>query len=208
MTSRQLSIIAKKVLHILPEFAVKGPLIFKITSEEIFLGLHFGGSSRDGRIFRMNAFFLPLFVLTDTIHFNYGIRISSGSGQWNADNPNLIGELVGSIGSQARPFLDSVSTLDGALKYLRAQVEANAGHVNPHTLEALTCTLIKAGHFPAALKTVAEQKRLLENATVPWMDELRKRAVLIEEKILQGSEVALQQLDAWRAETIHKLSMN
>jgi hypothetical protein len=156
----------------------------------------------------LNAFFLPLFVPTDVIHFNYGKRISSISGQWNADSPNLINDLIEAIRVEAIPFLQKVSTLTGALNYLKASVESNGQSVNPHTLEALAYTLIESGEYPSAMKVLVEQKQLLEGATVPWMIELKARAQLIEERLSESPETALAQLEAWKEETKRKLKLD
>ncbi len=68
--------------------------------------------------------------------------------------------------------------------------------------------MVKDGQFPAALRFLGEQKRLLEAATIPWLVELRNRAQVIEEKVLQGPESALAQLGVWRAESLHRLGLD
>jgi hypothetical protein len=208
MTAKELSAIGKKLTHSLPDFAVSGPVIFKIEPEGILLGLHFGSSSRDGRILRLNAFLLPLFVPTETIHFNYGKRIGSGTGQWNGDDPNLIDGLTESIRIEAIPFFKTVSTLQGVVEFIRPMVVPNAnGYVNPHSQEALAYTLVKLNDVDGAMAMLNQIQKSLSKSAVPWELDIRTRTQLIEEKLLPKPEAALAQLEAWKAETIGKLRL-
>lgn len=208
MTNRELSAIAMKVAHDLPGFKVYGSLIFTVTPQDVLLGLQFGGSSRDGRNFRLNAFFLPLYVLTDVIHFNYGKRINCIAGQWNADNPSLLGELDEAVKSEGVPFLNKVSTLPGVFDFLNAQIESNGERINPHTLEALACTFVKDMQYSTALRILNEQRQLLANATIHWMLDLRSRAQSMETILIEKPAMGLTQLNIWKAETIRNLGLD
>jgi len=208
MTTRELSAIAKRLMQTLPESAVSGPVIFKIRPGGILMGLHLGSSSRDGRIFRLNAFVLPLFVPTETIHFNYGKRIGSATGQWSADDPNLIEHLTESIRREAIPFLNTVSTLQGVAEFIRPMVVPNVnGYVNPHSQEALAYTLVQLNDVDGAMSILSQIQKSLSKSAVPWELAIRTRAQVIEEKLLPKPEAALAQLEAWKVETMSKLGL-
>ena len=208
MTARELSAIAKKVNCLLPDYTLKGSLLFKLTPEAILLGLCFDGSSRDSRLFRGNAFLLPLFVPTETIHFNYSKRITPKIGQWNADDPNLVDALTAAIRNEGIPFFDAVSTLKDAADFIRPMLVPNvSGYVNPHSQEALAYTLIKLNDVPGALAVLSQMQKTLTKSTVEWELAIAARARTVEQKLLESPATALAQLDTWKDQTIRQLKL-
>ena len=186
---------------------VEKDLVFISPVDDFLRGLCFESSS-DANCCYLWEFFLPLFVPRDAIGFTHGKRLRNNGNQgWYADNPNLLDDLNKAIHNQVMPFINSISTLDGVRNYLQVGVDCDRPRVNSHILEALAYTLIKCGDYPAALKALAEQKQRLEKSIIPWVVEQRNRAQLIEQKLLQNAEAALQQLEIWKAETIHNLKL-
>ena len=172
---------------------------------DILRGVFFFASV-DANWFYLNEFFLPLFVPEDSVHGTYGKRIGNAL-NWRADNPNLLEDMHKVMRNEAIPFLHTISTLDGVLNYLKKQIEIGRPRVNSHLLEALAYTFIKCGDYPSALEALAEQKQRLEGKTIPWVVAQYARTKLIEEKLLENSEAALQQLEIWKAETICNLKL-
>jgi hypothetical protein len=205
MTTKQFTLIAKELLPDLPGFVVDKSLVFKTPVADVLHGLYFERSA-DVSCFYVSVFFLPLFVPTDLVHGTYGKRIGNAL-DWRLDNPSLLADLRVAIHVEGLPFLDSVATLAGVLHYLNAVIERGRPRVNSHILEALAYTLIKAGDYSAALKALAEQQRLLDKATIPWVIELKARAELVQEKLLLKPKEALAQLEVWRAETVSNLGL-
>ena len=208
MTSKQFSAIARKVSHLLPDYVVKGALLFKTTPDAVLVGLNFDGSSRDPKLFRGNALFLPMFVPTEMVHSNYSKRISPKIGQWDADDPNLIDCLTKTVRSDAIPFLNAVSTLPGMADFMRTMVVPNVqGYVNPHCQEALAYTLVKLKDVGGAMAMLHQIQKNLSKPTAPWELALKARVQVIEEKLLPNPEAALTQLETWKVETICKLGL-
>ncbi len=205
MKTRDFEKIGKQLLPYLPGYVTKKNLVFKAPIGDLLCGLSFERCT-DGKYFHLSVFFLPCFVLTDIVYFNYGKRIGNAL-NWRADNPNLLSDLKEAICNQALPFLKSVSTLTEVANHLKAEVELDRRRVNSHTLEALACTLIKTGDYPAALETLSELTQKLENEIVPWMVAQRSRARFIKDNLLQNPEAALAQLEAWKTETICNLGL-
>ena len=173
--------------------------------EDILRGVYFFASA-DADRFYLNEFFLPLFVPNDAVHSTFGERIGNAL-NWRVSNPNLATDLTAAIQDVATPFLNNVSSLNGVLNYLNERIESGRPRVNSHLLEALAYTLIKCGDYSSALEALAEQKQRLEGDTIPWVAAQYARTKLIEEKLLQSPEAALQQLDIWKAETIRNLKL-
>ncbi|MGA3266092.1 MAG: hypothetical protein ABSE16_04640 [Verrucomicrobiota bacterium] len=205
MTTKQAEKIGKGLLPDLPGFVAGGKMVFKSPLEDFLCGLYFENTS-DANCFHLWVFFLPLFIPNDGVSFNYGKRIGNAV-NWRLDNPNLLVDLRAVIHCEAIPFLNSVSTLAGVLNFLKADVEMDRQRVNPHTLEALACTLIKNGDYSPALEVLDELKQRFSKSTTPWVLELAARAGSVEEKLLPKPEVALAQLEIWKAETIDKLGL-
>jgi hypothetical protein len=208
MTSRELSSLSKVFKGDLPEFDIKGPMIFKITPGGILLGLYFGSSSRAAKLLRLDAFCLPLFVPTSVVHFNYGKRIVPEFGQWNADQPDLIERLAAAIRLNAVPFFNTVCTLEGVAKLIRSLTVPNAnGYKNPHGQEALAYVLVKNGEITEALAILERIQTALNKSTISWELEIKARTMSFRDQLLQNPERALVQLKVWESETTGKLGL-
>ncbi len=205
MTTKQAQKIAKALLPDLPGFISEKKMILMSPADDFLRTLYFENTS-DANYFHLHVFFLPLYVPTDYIYFNYGNRIGNAL-NWRLDNPNLLADLNAVIRSEAIPFLNNVLTREGVLRYLKASVEFDRQRVNPHTLEAFAYTLVRNGDYAAGLEVLAEFKQRFEQSDTPWIAELLQRTQLIEGKLLQNPETALAQLEAWKAETVNKLGL-
>jgi hypothetical protein len=197
--------IGSQLLPQLPGFAIEKKLIFKSPVGDFLYGLYFE-SSADAEWFYFSVFFLPLYVPNDSVHGTFGKRIGRAA-NWNINNPKLLTDLTAAVQSEALPFLDNVTTLTEIVNYLRAEVDCDRPRVNSHVLEAYAYTLIKSCDYSAALEALAEQKQRLASSTVAWVIEQRNRALLIEHKLLEGPAAALEQLDAWKTESIRNLRL-
>jgi hypothetical protein len=199
--------IGRQLLPHLSGFVVNKDVVFQSPVDDFLRGLCFQGSS-DANSFYLWVFIIPLFVLHDSLGFSHGKRLrNQGNEGWYADDPNLIANLADAIQREAIPFLNNASTLEKFANYLKADIDSARPRVNSYVLETLTYSLIKNGDYFSAPKLFAEVKQRLEKSTVPWDVEHRTRTELIEEKLLQNPEAALQQLEIWKAETIRNLKL-
>lgn len=205
MKTKDFTKIWKQLLPQLPGFVMEKKVMFQAPVKDLMRGLYFE-SSADAEWFYISVFFLPLFVPNDSVHGTFGKRIGRDS-NWNGNNPNLLADLTAAIQNEAVPFLDDVATLTGVVNYLRENIDRGRPRVNSHVLEAYAYTLIKSGDYTSASESLAELKGRLAASTIPWVMEQRNRAQTIEEKLLQNPEAALEQLEAWKAETIAKLGL-
>jgi hypothetical protein len=208
MKNREFEIIGKNLLPHLPGFVVRGPMVFMHPIGDMLKGLYFDSSSHNRKGFYVEVFVLPLFVPTDMVYFNYGKRLSGAGAQWNARDPNLMNELVKSIQKDAIPFFDNVSTIQGVVEYVRPMAVPNAiGNVNLHSHEALAYTLIKANNIKDAFTVLNQIQETSSKSPAEWELEIKVRARLLQEKLLQSPEAAFEQLETWKAETIRKLGL-
>lgn len=208
MTSKEFSAIGEKVSHLMPSYVVKGSLLFKVTPDALLLGVIFDGSSRDRKLFRVHAFFLPLFVPTDTIRLNYSRRISLGSGQWDADDPNLIDSLTRAIRMDAIPFLNAMSTLREVADFIRPMVIPDVdGYVSPYYQEALAYVLVKLNDFRGALAMLHQLQSNLYKPTAEWEFAMLSRARVVERNLTKNVCEVLKQFEVWESETLKNLKI-
>jgi len=206
MKPKEFTRIKNALLPHLPGFVADRKKLFITPVDDFLLGVHFQSSFYDSNSFYLWVFVLPLFVPHDSFGVTHGKRLRnrSPSEVWRDDDANAIMDLLDTIQSEAMPFLDRLSSLEGFVNY---HIERDIRRANSHELEAFAYTLIKSGDYSYALESVGELKRRLEGSTVPWVVEQRGRAQLMEEKLLQNPEAALAQLEEWKKWTIGKLKL-
>ncbi len=205
MTTKEFAKIGRQLVPYYPGFAVEGHLFLKPPVGDFLSGLCFERTS-GAKDFYVRLLFLPLFIPQDHIAFWCGRIRRNGRELWFADDPNLVANLHETIQSEAIPFLNSVSTLNGALDYLRREIELTRPRVDSHTLEGFAYTLIKAGDYPAALDALSELEHIYEEIyrnekTPACVLEQRARARLVQEKLSRNPDEAIAQLESWKAQT-------
>jgi len=207
MKRKEFAGIEKQLLPALPEFVMKGKLMFVPPVGDFLRGVYFENSSGTND-FYLRVLYLPLFVPQEEINFIHGERLRRNNRElWHADDANLLETLREVIRDKAIPFLDRVSTLAGVLELVKSDVNSDWPRYNSHHLEELAYLYIKNGEYPAALESLGRLKRDLEKETTAWVVKQRNRAQLIQEKLSQSPEAALMQLEAWKTETVNKLGL-
>jgi hypothetical protein len=66
-------------------FVARGSLVFKVSPDNILHGVKTNASSYT-KDFYVEIFVQPLYVPSDSINFNFGKRVGSGSTTWSADD--------------------------------------------------------------------------------------------------------------------------
>jgi hypothetical protein len=204
MKTKEFSSLARQLLPRFPGMAVHGPMMVVAPVGQVLRGIHFEGSSFDTKSFYLWAFWLPLYVPTERISFNLGMRVHGASGErWNADSTRLLENMATSIQSEAVPFLSRLETVEGVTETARC---AAAESRDPYVHQALSYALARAGETGAAIGAIDVLVALLD-AAIPWQAELEARANLLRGKLLEGPENAAVLLDGWRVESVRKLGL-
>ena len=204
MKNRDFAELADRLLPHLPGFAAKAPLMFLCPVGHILRGFCFDSSRFGKSAFHLQAFFMPLSVPYKHIHFTFGERI--GRRPWSIDDPNL--EIALAKEAQERvPFLAGLHTAKDIARALGPLTKPNAsGYVNPHCLEALAYSLVRAGDTRGAFRVLAQLQQTID-PDVPWQQEVAERAAILEAKLLGNPADAEAQLAVWEAETIQNLGL-
>lgn len=208
MRTKDFVALEKRLLPKLPNFTIKGPLLFIVPLGHTLRGFHFDGSSFDKESFYVEAFFMPLYLPSEHLHLNFGRRLrGSGGGGWSTATPGF--ELV--LEAQVRkevPFLAGLKTARDVANALKPFAEGS----NPHSHEALAYTLVQADEIRAAVSAIDTLLGLIEsikrvNPKLTWELEIAERAQLVKTKLTQNPDDARAQLAAWESETIRNLRL-
>jgi hypothetical protein len=173
MKNKDFMALAKRLLPMLPEFAVKGPMVVKLPVASILRGIHFEGSSFDTNSFYVWVFLLPLFVPTSNVYFNLGMRLRApgGGDRWSTDMPNLMTDLSAVVEREALPFLFGIT----APKDL-AEAAGKLPSVNdPYVQQAIAYAWARDGDVRRAVDQLDKLNNLLD-IKVPWQRLMSNRA--------------------------------
>jgi hypothetical protein len=203
VTRKEFVALEKMLLPELPGFAIKGPLMLIPPARWLLRGIHFEGSSFDKTSFYANVFIMPLCVPTDHLSLLFGDRIRQrpGGDRWNITEPNVVRRLSTELKRQAVPFLARAKSLVDFVDVAREF----AG--NAHTPHAIGFALAQAGQFDQAVEVLGQILREAD-LNVGWQREIAAQAASLRAKLIDDPKEAQQQLDAWEAETVHKLGLD
>jgi len=191
--------ICRPLLPLLPGFVQQGFMLYNIPSDGLLKGIYFDGSGFDKNAFYVEVFFLPLYVPTTYVHFNFGKRLVAGTKSWNMTADNLTAELTAAIHDEALPFLGQAETAE---RFADAITEISKAPRNPHVLQAKAYSFAKLGNYEMAINTLNELIDVLdsnEDAKFAWVRELRDNVERFLAQIRNNPASAQQQLDEWEA---------
>jgi len=206
VTTREFLAIEKRLLPSFPGFTVKGRLMFIHPLGDTLRGFHLEPSAFSKKDFYVNVFFLPLYVLTEHLHFTFGHRIGRDK-RWSADRSDLETALGVEMQKEVR-FLAGLKTAKDVAKALGPLTKPNeAGYVNPHCYEALAYAHVRAGEIAVAANVIDALLKSI-NPTVAWESDVASRVRMIRDRLLEKPEKACELLTTWEAKTIRNLGLD
>lgn len=193
--------LAKQLLPIMPEFAIKGPMMIMQPMEHILRGVYFENSAYDKSIY-LWVFVMPLFVPNQHIYFNFGYRISRPNNElWQPDSDHFLNDLKQVLTEQL-PFLYNVKSLDDFIKTVRAQ--NNLQDLNAQ--EAIAYSLVLNGNTVEAVSALSTLIPLFDTES-PWQVTMQERACTLKTTLEESPSDAIKLLHGWEAETIKNLNL-
>jgi hypothetical protein len=204
MKNKDFAGLGKQLARDLPEFSVKGPMVFVRPIEHNLRRLYFEGSSFDAKSFYVWIFFLPLCVPTKQVIFNLGKRLrkSDGGDRWSSDAPNLAAQLSVAVKREALPFLASIASSQDTAE-LAAEF---AGTGDPYALQAVAYSLARCGDIGRAKSELQRLVGMLD-IKIPWQREIAERAERLRTILTVSPVDAQHQLAAWETETVRNLGL-
>jgi hypothetical protein len=202
MKTRDFNSLEQQLLPVLPNFTIKGPMMFVRPIGRVLRGLYFESSSFDAEAVYVWAFFLPLCVPAKNVSFNLGKRLRGEQGErWSVNAPNMTAELGIAIKRDALSFLSRVESLN--------HVAQAASLLTPQDLYIQQAIV----YASAAGGNVQETKELLDqfllrlDIAIPWQREMAERAEWLRKIVASNPADAQRQLETWEAETAKSLGL-
>ena len=222
MKGRQIERLARKLLlPVLPEFAVRGSLVYRRPVGELLYALSFDTPSfTSSRIF-VEAFVQPLFVPVDGLWFTFGDRLGETrrAEWWDADEENpdpAFAAIAEVVRRDALPFFSQLDGLDGFCEVIprwasarRKKLKSLQSVDDPVVLEALGYAELLRGRKDEALQlltaAVDSEQEDGQYADAERLANLQHTLDLVQRL---GLEAGQAQLAEWRAQTIRNLKID
>src|SRR3954452_120427 len=222
MKGRQIERLARKLLlPVLPQFAVRGSLVYRRPVGDLLYALSFETSSfTSSRIF-VEAFVQPLFVLVDGLWFTFGDRLGETRGDqwWDVDEENpdpAFAAIAEVVRRHALPFFSQLEGLDSFCEVIPRWASATPKKLkslqsmdDPVVLEALGYAELLRGRKDEALEllnaAVDSEQEEGEYADAERVASLQHMLDLVQRV---GPEAGQAQLAEWRAQTIRNLKID
>ena len=203
----------KYLLPHLPEFRVKGSLLYVEPVEQLLRGFGFESSGFDRTAIYVWMFVQPLYVRAPDIVLTFGERLGGGAKTWHpvaGQEEEVMGDILREIRRKGLPFLDQIRTPADLARV--ASAKAQKAPDNTHVLEVEAYSLVLAGRYRDA-RTVLERieqlarSLLTANPRALWIEEVGTRARLLRETLARSPDEAIALLDQWRLEMLTKLGL-
>ena len=222
MKGRQIERLARKLLlPVLPEFAVRGSLVYRRPVGELLYALSFDTPSfTSSRIF-VEAFVQPLFVPVDGLWFTFGDRLGETRRDewWDVDEENpdpAFAAIAEVVRRDALPFFSQLDGLDGFCEVIprwasarRKKLKSLQSVDDPVVLEALGYAELLRGRKDEALQlltaAVDSEQEDGQYADAERLANLQHTLDLVQRL---GLEAGQAQLAEWRAQTIRNLKID
>lgn len=201
----------------LPDFKVKGSLLYHNDIQYSLKGFCFESSAFDKNLFTIYVFVQPLFIPITYLTFTFGNRLgflSKGRDIWweydEAKEDVLMDEILTMITSSGVPFLEDRNQLD---KFIFKYGKVGLGD-NPHMIEGISYANVLIGDYPKASTMLSSFNRNLmkeigKRPKIDWIVKMNERVQLILDFLEnQNFAGAKSQLEDWRNYTVEKLGIS
>lgn len=203
MTIKDFVALEKRLIPSLPQFIIKGPLMFIAPLGHTLRGFYFEGSDFDKTSFYVNVFFLPLCVPAEQVSLNFGDRLRiEGSDRWSVSDPDFETTLGTEMQNAARS-LTALRTPEDVVETLKSRVRYSS---DPYIYEAIAYMLARQGKREAALDALDGLVKMLD-PSIQWELNMASRAHCLKTKLVESPGQAKKQLDAWESETVRNLGL-
>jgi hypothetical protein len=203
MKKNQVRQLSRKLLPFLPGYVQKGFMLYESRVEHVLRGFYFEDSGFDAGAFYVWVFFLPLYVPTSHISFNFGHRLGGANGKkWTLDDPALGEKLLDIIVTEGLAFLSYVKSPSQVEHFLR---RLGGSSPDSHQLEAIAYSIAISGDSKAAASSLDDLLRVLD-PSIGWQQQMIERARTLR-SALDSPGAAKNLLLSWEASTRKNLGL-
>jgi hypothetical protein len=199
-----------EILPHLPEWAVRGKLIYMSGPNDILRGVCIDSSAFSASDVYVQLFAMPLYVPRDHLTFTYGKRLRDSSGweRWSVDPDfpvDFVRDLLTALKADGLRFLEKFATPNGVLTYINASEGGNDFwrlHTKAYT-HAYLGNLEKADNLLSIL--IDEAAKALKNS--PWTKNVADHATLLRGYIRRGRDEVHEVMESWVHYSREKLKL-
>lgn len=201
------ALIRKHLLPLMPDFGVKGGLLFVRPIQYVLRGYGFQGSSFDKHIFCVGVFAEPLFIPGGYVAVEGWKRLGTVKGkqdQWwtlTEDNERQVMTDVHRLMKREGPvILDKFKTLED---FVKNAIDRDTNPYSPYPPEMVAYGAILTGNANKAHEMFDRLETTLRNADChrDYHDEILERACLVRDTFARNPKKAVAMLSRWRDET-------
>ncbi len=200
MKSQRLRPLLAATLSACHSLTLKKKLLRLTPTQSLLQGFYFEGSSYSPDLFYVSVFTMPLYVLSEGLHFTFGDRLrnSRGTDGWDATDNDVASNLDSAIRLRGLPYLASQSTP----RTLADKLAARGGFENVHIPAAIAYSYAAAGDFRRAKRFLGRLRSSLSREdpiSRPWVAEVAAQADQFAAALSSGTTETL--LADWERKT-------
>lgn len=206
----------KYILPYIPEFKIKGHLLYHKDIQYLLSGFYFESSAFSSTSFTIEVFVQPLYIPDDTIVLTFGNRLGNIAKQreiwWEyneSSEEDISNEVLSLMMNSGIPYLEERRTLEKFSNHYK-NLDPNA---NKHMVEAICYALVLINDYQQAEKRLLSLERvlaqdILKYPGISWIKDIQFRVQLILGYLKNREyEGAKQQLSEWRELTLLNLGL-
>ena len=202
-TKKDFAALLKSLLSDLPGFVIRDRLMFLPPANQILRGLYFDRTSVKTQ-FRVMAFFLPLCVPTDHLHFSFpkDLRTPEGRQSWTLNDSDLRRDLGAGVKRLAHEFLEPIHSLQDLIRFVESQP-----HNTPQEIRDIAYCLIRIGEFRKG-QLLLRQVLDKYDRKIDWQRAAAEQAESLISTIDSNPSAAQLQLQEWELQTAKNLGLD
>lgn len=204
MRQKEFRAVAKQLLPDLPGWRLKGPLLIWPPVDHTLRAVCFEPSGFDRRSFYLSVFLLPLCVRHEYVSFNMGKRLGFS---WEADDPQLLSNLLRAMRAEATPFLEGLDTPQDVVAVILARWRRSE---DLYVHQGIAYLLALYGELDQAVDALDHLLKLSTTGFyrgLSWADQMAVEARTLKSKLLEDPDDARSMLREWEEESRRNLKV-
>lgn len=191
MDKKQFNLLRSSILSENDDLRSSGRLIFISPISSILRGIFFENSGFDKYSFYVTWFFLPMYVETNHLYFNFGSRIlTNGADRWSLYDKDVFGKLKSALDDEILPKLQEINSIGKFIEFLKS-----LNHADPYALRAIAYSFVRLGEASSAIHWLNQLNEVLDGQ-VAWQRALQENAQLLMSNLQSDPKTAEMDLVA------------
>jgi hypothetical protein len=189
-----------------PEYRLTNRLLVRIPLGSILSGVLFDSSAFSKEMFYIDLFVQPLYVPSDHLVLNFGLR---APGQWDYKEP-IIQELANRVSLMIRDQASAFHQTFGTPELFYRNIPAKFSLKDIYLHQALVFTAVHLGKIDEAQRHFETLHKLVTNTDpkIPWPRAVLKETECLVNEATRDSSRARDRLRQFEADTLKNLKLD